>query len=116
MDIIQECAFAFQKLLSYEYHFVIGRKGKMKEFYLNKADYLLEGQPNSTPSYLFLGKRNKGEMEQMCRTFFKIEDKDYTEGQARYTLLKKEKKDLSSGTIVIQYDRLTPKEMSAPRV
>jgi hypothetical protein len=41
MDIIQECAFAFQKLLSYEYHFVIGRKGKMKEFYLNfnKADF-----------------------------------------------------------------------------
>jgi hypothetical protein len=83
---------------------------KIHKFSLIKADYLLEGQPNSTPSYLFLGKRNQSEMEQMCRTFFKIEDKDYTEGQARYTLLKKEKKDLLSGTIVIQYDRLSTKE------
>jgi hypothetical protein len=194
MDILQECALAFQELLVYEYHFVIGRKGQMKEFYLNfdkadfhhiaglhklkdiaqiqqgmrdkifdqiisggislslieksayygqmrgrilpltdlekmlddnqmifrynekihkfsliKADYLLEGQANLIPSFLFLGKRNDSETEQMCRTFFRIEDKDYTKGQPRYTLLKKEKKNLLSGEITIQYDRLTPK-------
>jgi hypothetical protein len=41
MDILQECALAFQELLVYEYHFVIGRKGQMKEFCLNfdKADF-----------------------------------------------------------------------------
>ena len=41
MDLIKVCAEAFQALLIYEYHFVIGRKGKMKEFYLrfDKADF-----------------------------------------------------------------------------
>ena len=41
MDILQACALAFQGLLAYEYHFVIGRKGKMREFYLNfnEADF-----------------------------------------------------------------------------
>lgn len=192
MDILQKCAFAFQKLLDYEYHFVIGRKGKLREFYLDfakgdfhhlaglhklrdiaqiqqgmrekiydqiiagriswglieksayfeqmegriiplinlekmlddnqmifrynekvhkysliKADYLLEGQANFISSYLFLGKRNDDEIEQMCRTFFRVEEKDYTKGQPQYTLLKKEKKNKVTGRVVIQYDRLT---------
>lgn len=192
MDILQECAVAFQTLLSYEYHFVIGRKGQTREFYLNfdkadfhhlaglhklrdiaqiqhgmrekvfsqildgritlslleksayydqmsgrilplikleqmlddnqlifrynekahkfsliKADYLLEGQANDIASFLFLGKRSDNEEKQMCRTFFRIEDKDYTQGQPQYTLLKKEKKYLPSGTITLQYDRLS---------
>lgn len=192
MDLLQECALAFQSLLVYEYHFWIGRKGELKEFYLTfhksdfhhlaglhklkdvaqiqqgmrekifdnilmgrftmnqvqksiyyeqmsgrifpliklenmlddnnmifrynekiqnfsliKADYLLEGQANKIPSFLFLGKRNNSELEQMCRTFFRIGDKDYTVGQPQYTLLKKEKKHLPSGIINVQYDRLT---------
>lgn len=41
MDLLQECALAFQSLLVYEYHFLIGRKGQLKEFYLTfqKADF-----------------------------------------------------------------------------
>lgn len=197
MDILQACALAFQGLLAYEYHFVIGRKGKMREFYLNfneadfhhlaglhklkdiaqiqqgmrekifnqiligkmplslieksvyydkmkgrilpltdlegmlddnqmifrynekvhkysliKADYLLEGQANLIPAFLFLGKRTDNEEEQMCRTLFKIEKMDYTQGQPRYTLLKKEKKHLPSGTVTIQYDRLSSKGLN----
>jgi len=195
VDFIQKCALAFRELLIYEYHFVIGRKGETKEFYLSfnktdfhhllglhklkdiaqiqhgardrifdqiiagnismklieksayyeqmkgriipmlglekmlddnqmifrynekvhkfsliKADYLLEGESNSIPAYLFLGKRNNDEKEQMCRTFFKIGDKDYTQGQPCYTLLKKEKKNLLTGEVVVQYDRITPKK------
>jgi hypothetical protein len=34
VDLIQKCAMGFQALLNYEYHFIIGRKGNMKEFYL----------------------------------------------------------------------------------
>jgi hypothetical protein len=196
MDLLQKSAIAFQHLLEYEYHFMIGRKGQMKEFYLNfdkadfhhlaglhklkdiaqiqqgmrnrifdriltgeislslieksvyygqmaerilplaglenmlddnqmifrynekvhkysliKADYLLEGQAELVPSFLFLGMRNDDEKEQMCRTFFRIANKDYTEGQPRYTLLKKEKIHLRSGINVVQYDRLTSKEL-----
>ena len=189
MNLLQECAFAFQKLLMYEYHFVIGRKGQSREFNLTfqkadfhhlaglhklkdiaqlqqgmrerifdkilngnisselieksvyynqmsgrifplidlekmlddnktifrynekiqkfsliKADYLLEGQANLIPTYLFLGKRDEDENEQMCRTFFRIENKNYTERQPKYALLKKEKKNLLSGAVEVQYD------------
>lgn len=195
MDLVQKCALAFKELLVYEYHFVIGRKGKIKEFYLSfaktdfhhlaglhklkdiaqiqrgardrifeqiiagkismelikkssyyeqmkerivpltgleemldgnqlifrynekahkfsmiKADYLLEGGANFVPCYLFLGKRNDDEKEQMCRTFFRIGDKDYTQGQSCYTLLRKEKRNLLTGEVFIQYDRITPKK------
>ena len=44
-----------------------------------------------------------------CRSFFPKEKKDYTEGQPRYTMLYKEKKNLTTGETIIQYDRLTPK-------
>ena len=195
MENIRKCAMAFEALLNYEYHFIIGRKGQLKEFYLTfdksdfhhliglhklrditqiqqgmrekifykilrgeiseelikkssyydqmesrivpltsleemldgnnlifrynekiqkfsliKAEYLLEGKADNIPVFLFLGKRNKDEKEQMCRTFFRIEDKDYTEGQPKYTLLKKEKVHLPTGNAVTQFDKLSMKE------
>lgn len=195
MDLIQACAYAFQSLCKYEYHFIIGRKGILKEFYLTfdkadfhhllglhklkdiaqiqqgmrekifdkilnrqiteellrksayfkqmegrilpliglekmldenniifrynekvqkysliKADYLLEGNANDIPAYLFLGKRTDNEKEQMCRTFFRVGDVDYTKGQPQYTLLKKEKRNLLTGEVVVQYDKLTKRE------
>ena len=196
MDLLKRCALSFQVLLEYEYHFVIGRKGKLREFRLGfdkadfhhlaglhklkdiaqiqhgmrdkifekilngnismnliekssyysqmsgrifplaglehflddnqmifrynekiqkfsmiKADYLLEGKGNVIPSYLFLGARKHDEKEQMCRTFFRIEDKEYTEGQPKYTLLKKEKIHLPTGERLVQFDKLSNKEM-----
>ena len=192
MDLLCECALAFQKLLDYEYNFVIGRKGQRREFSLTfeksdfhhllglhklkdiqqlqrgmrekifdsiicgeitqeliqksayylqmnqrisplaglekmlddnniifrynekvhkfsliKADYLLEGQAEEIPSFLFLGKRDNDERRQMCRTFFVKQDMDYTIGQAQYTLLRKVKTNLLSGEVVVQYNRLS---------
>ncbi len=83
--------------------------GKIRQCTI-KADYLLEGNANLIPSYLFLGARKEDEKEQMCRTFFRIEDKDYTEGQPKYTLLKKEKVHLPTGNMVTQFDKLSVKE------
>ena len=41
MDLLKESALAFQRLLEYEYHFVIGRKGQLREFKLgfDRADF-----------------------------------------------------------------------------
>lgn len=41
MDLLHKCAVAFDHLLPYEYHFTIGRKGKMLAFTLDfdKADF-----------------------------------------------------------------------------
>lgn len=83
---------------------------KVHKFSVIKADYLLEGHSNMIPSYLFLEARNQDEKVQMCRTFFRIEDRDYTEGQPKYTLLKKEKVHIPTGNVVTQYDKLFSKE------
>ena len=41
MDLLYECALSFEKLLNIQYHFVLGRKGNLKEFYLSfdKSDF-----------------------------------------------------------------------------
>ena len=41
MDLLQECAASFKRLLPYQYHFTIGRKGKMLAFTLDfdEADF-----------------------------------------------------------------------------
>lgn len=61
--------------------------------------------------YIFLDQHS-GTEDFFCRSFFPKEDKDYTKGQAVCTLLKKEKITLSTGQVIIQYDRLTPKKTS----
>lgn len=78
-----------------------------------QADYLLQNDYGGIPVYLFLAKRSYGDT-QVCRTFFPKSGKDYAEGQPRYTLLKKEKRNLITGEIIIQYDRLTPKYTEKP--
>lgn len=183
MDLLKKCAMAFEHLLGYKYHFVIGRKGVSREFDLTfdkadfhhliglhklrdiaqiqqgmrskifddilsgkitlklieksefyqemkmrmepllyleemldgdhlifrynekvnkysviKADYLLEGNVIKEVVFLFLGERKNSE-EQMCRTFFPKQEKDYAQGQPRYTLLKKEKIRICDGEV-----------------
>lgn len=71
-----------------------------------EADYLLTSPYEENDIYLFLEKTKESE-RYFCRSFFPKEEKDYTKGQAVYTLLYKEKIYLSSGDIYIQYDRLT---------
>ena len=71
-----------------------------------QADYLLQNDFEGTPAYLFLARRS-GNNTQVCRTFFPKTFKDYAQGQPRYTLLKKEKHNMITGEIVVQYDRLT---------
>lgn len=191
MDLLKKCALGFDELLKCKYHFILGRKGKIKEFTISfdksdfhhlaglhklkdnakiqygkradifdsiltgditleqiqksefykqmenrleplchleefldnndlifrynekvnqysviKADYLLENQFEGQSVYLFLGAREKEENEQMCRTFFPKQEVDYSIGQAKYTLLKKEKINIESGKVRIQYNRL----------
>ena len=52
--------------------------------------------------YLFLAKRT-GNDTQVCRTFFPKAEKDYAQGQPRYTLLKKEKINIVTGEFTVQY-------------
>lgn len=81
---------------------------KIHTFSLIQADYLLQNDFEGDTVYLFLAQR-MNEDTQVCRTFFPKTEKDYAEGQPRYTLLKKEKINLQTGESIVQYDRLTPK-------
>lgn len=150
MNLLQQCAQEFNRLTAYQYHIIVGRKGKLLEFTISfeqadfhhlagrltykqaaqsayfsameprlkplahleefldsneiifrynakiqkfsviQADYLLQNDFEEAPVYLFISQRT-GRDTYVCRTFFPKAEKDYTEGQPRYTLLKKEK-------------------------
>ena len=71
-----------------------------------KSDYLLEGLVGDLSVYLFLGNRNENDEScQMCRTFFPKSTIDYSIGQPKYTLLRKEKIRVSSGEILLRHER-----------
>lgn len=82
---------------------------KINRFSLIEADYLLSTPFMENDIYIFLAAR-KENSQYFCRSFFPKEQKDYTRGQAVYTMLYKEKIFLPAETIQVQYDRLTPKE------
>lgn len=77
-------------------------------FSLIEADYLLSTPHTGTDIYIFVAQ-NQSTGLYYCRSFFPREKKDYTAGQSIYTMLYKEKINLITGNITIQYDRLTPK-------
>lgn len=81
---------------------------KLQSLSLIEAEYLLSTPYGYTDIYIFLDQK-EGTDNFFCRSFFPREEKDYTKGQAVYTLLRKEKINTRIGTVHIQYDRLTPK-------
>lgn len=82
---------------------------KLNQFSLIEADYLLSTPFENSDIYIFIAE-HKDTGKYFCRSFFPKEKKDYTEGQPRYTMLYKEKRNMATGEIAVQYDRLTPKK------
>ena len=78
---------------------------KLQTFSMIEAEYLLSTPYKEMDIYIFLD-RNIEQGHFFCRSFFQKGEKDYTKGQAVYTLLKKEKTIVSTGKTVVQYDRL----------
>jgi hypothetical protein len=87
---------------------LIFRYNERKHKYsLIQADYLLSTPYAGTDIYIFLAKKDQSDTL-FCRSFFPKENKDYTIGQAAYTLLYKEKITITTGKTELQYDRLSP--------
>ena len=82
---------------------------KIEALSLIEAEYLLSTPHEYTDVYIFLDKKDEA-WNFFCRSFFPKEDRDYTKGQAVCTLLKKEKINTDTGTVQVQYDRLSPKD------
>ena len=77
---------------------------KPSQFSVIQAEFLLSTPYKSEEVYVFLDKKENAE-NYFCRSFFPKTDKDYTVGQVKYTLLRKEKITLSIGESVVQYER-----------
>ena len=73
-----------------------------------QSDYLLVTPKGADTLYIFIAKEKEQDVF-FCRSFFPKTGKDYTKGQAKYTLLYKEKINRKTGETIVQYDRLTPK-------
>lgn len=74
-----------------------------------KADFLLEEGYKKDIVYVFLSERNMNVQQNIptmcCRSFFPMNQLDYSRNQPSYTLLKKVKLDTVTGERLIQYDR-----------
>ena len=79
---------------------------KKQVFSLIQADYLLQSYLDRREIYIFLDRVGTSDFH-FCRSFFPKTDKDYTVGQAKFTLLYKEKINKTTGESKIQYDRLS---------
>ena len=73
---------------------------------LIQADYLLQNQWHSRQAYLFLVKRFPDSNECACESLLLRTGRDYTKGQQKFALLYKEKTNLTTGTTIVQYDKL----------
>lgn len=91
-------------------HLIFRYNTKLNHFSLIEADYLLATPYAGNDIYIFLACHNDTG-QYFCRSFFPREKKDYTKGQAVYTMLYKEKICLSTKDMQVQYDRLTPKNI-----
>lgn len=68
MDLLQECAAGFERLLPYQYHIVAGRKGKTLEFTISfdRADFHhLAGWHKLTDNIRFLTGRRANIMQEI---------------------------------------------------
>ena len=81
---------------------------KKQVFSLIQVDYLLQSAHNCRDIYIFLDRIENSDSH-FCRSFFPKGDKDYTVGQAKYTLLFKKKINKITGEFEIQYDKLSDK-------
>ena len=72
-----------------------------------QADFLMKNEIQACNVFTFLSK-NASTGKYFCRSFFPQTDRDYSEGQTRWTLLYKKKIWKSTGQENVLYDRMRP--------
>ena len=80
---------------------------KSNVFSMIQADYLMKNSVADKNVFIFFSR--KKEDQYFCRSFFPQGKRDYTKGQASWTLLYKEKIRVSTCKSVILYDRVKRK-------
>ncbi len=78
---------------------------KLESFSVIQADFLMKNEVHARNVFAFLSE-DKTNGKYFCRSFFPQADKDYSEGQAKWSLLYKKKVNKSTGQELVLYDRL----------
>ncbi len=78
---------------------------KLEVFSAIQADFLMKNTVQARNVFVFLSE-DKSSGKYFCRSFFPQTDKDYSEGQAKWTLLYKKKIHKSTGEESVLYDKL----------
>ncbi len=78
---------------------------KLEVFSAIQADFLMKNQVQTRNVFAFLSQ-DKSNGKYFCRSFFPQTDKDYSEGQTKWTLLYKKKIQKSTGEESVLYDRV----------
>lgn len=73
----------------------------LQAFSVIEADFLLKNKFENETLFVFLSKSESGKY--FCRSFFPDNKKDYSEKQARWTVLFKQKTILSTGETTVLY-------------
>ncbi len=94
MDKLLACAKTFEELLDSNY-LTFRYRPQNNPTSTIIAEFLLSADFQGNDVYIFLDKKEHAE-NYFCRSFFPKTDKDYTVGQIKYTLLRKEKTTLST--------------------
>ena len=82
-------------------HTIFRYNPKRLRFYtMIQADYLLDNYSDGREVYLFLDKRASSDFH-FCRSIFPKRDRDYTDGQAKWTLLYKEKRKAGEAPAIL---------------
>lgn len=72
-----------------------------------QADFLLATPFDGNDVYIFISKQE--EENYFCRSFFPRSNRDYTKGQTKFIMLYKEKVNLHTGEVWVQFDKLNKK-------
>ena len=78
---------------------------RLEVFSAIQADFLMKNEVQSCNIFAFLSQ-DKSNGKYFCRSFFPQTDKDYSEGQTKWTLLYKKKIRKSTGEEIVLCDRL----------
>ena len=77
-------------------------------FSIIAAEFVIQGEVDNSKGFLFVDKRTD-DGSHFCRSFFSRDDTRYTQSLPKFTLLRKEKRNVKTGENTVQYGRLFEK-------
>ena len=104
-------AFPYLEALLDQEPIVFRYNKKLYPYSRIESEFLIKLKNGTCPDITFLFLDQTKHDIYYCRSFFPMNQTDYTRGQMQYTLLKTEKIHMATGKIICQHDRLASKSV-----